>query len=170
MVNWEVFLQQDLLQILDGGCWIRTVSKLVYQLTWKIFCWIKVWWERWSWENMRFVRLQKIWVHPCDMWLCVVLIIGESDCAYGHMAQPKEQFECTESCTKHSSSQSVTNNLDTYTLISLSSDWRSSFYDSCEVSAQVRKSNLTVLSEDDNPWAARSGCVIRAIKLVETHV
>jgi hypothetical protein len=63
-----------------------------------------------------------------------------------------------------------TNSLGTYTRISLSSDCSSSFYDSCEVTAQVRKANLTVLSGNGNPRTTSSGCVIRAVKLVETHV
>ena len=52
---------------------------------------------------MHFVRLQKILVHPCDTWLCVVKNIAESDCADGQMEQAKEQFKCRESCTKYSS-------------------------------------------------------------------
>jgi hypothetical protein len=126
---------------------------LFIQLISKIFCWIRVCLPS---ENMHFVRLQKILVHPCDTWICVVLNIAESDCADGQMEQAKEQFKCTELCTKYSSSQSVTYSLGTYTLVSLYSVCSGSFFDSCEVSAQVRKANLTVLSGDGNPRTARS--------------
>jgi hypothetical protein len=81
-------------------------------------------------------------------------------CADGQMQQPKEHSNVWTSCTKYSSSQSVTNSLGTYTLISSSSDCSSSFYSSCEVTAQVRKANLTVLSGDGNLQIARSGCII----------
>jgi hypothetical protein len=36
------------------------------------------------------MRLQKILAHPCGMWLCIVLIIAESNYADGQMQQPKE--------------------------------------------------------------------------------
>jgi hypothetical protein len=75
-----------------------------------------------------------------------------------------------ELCTKYSSSKSVTNSLGTYTLISSSNNCISSFYGICEVTAQVRKANLTVLSADGNLRTNSSGCVISAVQLVETHV
>jgi hypothetical protein len=69
------------------------------------------------------------------------------------------------SCTKYISSQSVLNSLGTCTLISSSSNCSTSFYGSCEMTAQVRKANLTILSGDGNSRTASSGCVTRAIQL-----
>jgi hypothetical protein len=42
------------------------------------------------------------------------------------------------------------NSLDIFTLVSMSSDCKSSFYGSCEVIAHVQKENLTVFSGDGN--------------------
>jgi hypothetical protein len=100
------------------------------------------------------------------MWLCVVLHIAESDCT----DRQRSNANVWTSCTKHSSMQSVNNSLGTYTLMFSSGDCSSSFYGSCEVAAQVRKANLTVLSGDGNPQTASSRCVIHAIQLVETYV
>jgi hypothetical protein len=103
---------------------------------------------------------QKILTHQWGMWLCVVLL--QSQIAL------MDKWDNQRNGRRARSPAPC--HLGTYTLISSSSDWSSSFYSSCEAIAQVLRTNLTVLYGDGNTRMASSWAVIRAAQLVETYV